>query len=126
MMIKWLWHGFCNREEQEEVKKLQTNKNEKKRNMKMKNLKKIATTLTLTGIIMMGVTSANAGLLMTDFAGGDNNQPCTTEKIDINVDSGIIMSGLTGIIMSGLTGILMSDFSPNTCEQSDFGLLMVD
>ena len=36
----------------------------------MKNLKKIATTLSLAGIIMMGVSNANAGLLMSDFAGG--------------------------------------------------------
>lgn len=92
----------------------------------MKNLKKIATTLTLTGIIMMGVTSTKAGLLMTDFAGGNNNQPCTTEKIDINVNSGIIIGGLTGIIIGGLTGILMSDLSPNNCEQVDNGILMSD
>ena len=92
----------------------------------MKNLKKIATTLTLTGIIMMGVTSTKAGLLMSDFAGGDNNQPCTTETTDINTDSAIIMSGFASTIVSALTGLLMSDFAGNNCEQADFGLLMTD
>ncbi len=66
----------------------------------MKNLKKLATTLALSGIIMMGVTNTQAGLLMSDFAGG-GEQPCT---IDVSVDNGIIVNDLTGIIVNDLAG----------------------
>lgn len=90
----------------------------------MKNLKKIATTLTLTGIIMMGVTSTKAGLLMSDFAGGE--QPCTTVNTDINIDSAVIVSGFTGVIVSGFMGVIVSGLSSDNCEQVNHGLLMTD
>jgi hypothetical protein len=87
----------------------------------MKNLKKIATTMALAGIIMMGVTSAQAGLLMSDFMGGTTEQPCTDK-----LDEGIIVNDIVGIIVSGLTGIIVNDFSPNTCENVNHGILMSD
>lgn len=91
----------------------------------MKNLKKFATTLALAGIIMMGVSNAKAGLLMSDFAGGDGSQPCT---VDAQFDDGIIVSGFTGIIVSGLTGIIVSGFTAEDCASSDSltGILMSD
>ncbi len=90
----------------------------------MKNIKKFATTLALAGIIMMGVSSANAGLLMSDFAGGSTDVPCETE---VKVDSGIIVSGLTGIIVSGFTGIIVSGIkADNDCVKVDSGILMSD
>jgi hypothetical protein len=79
----------------------------------MKNLKKFATTLALAGIIMMGASSAKAGLLMSDFTGGSNDQSCSTK-----VDSGILMSDLTGIIIGGL--------KDNNCVKADSGILMSD
>lgn len=84
----------------------------------MKNLKKLIATVTLTGIIILGTTNAQAGLLMSDFAGtGDTNQPCTTKvekKSSKRYDNGIIVS-LTGIIVS-LTGIIVSyNETPTNC-----------
>ena len=82
----------------------------------MKNLKTYATTLALAGIIMMGVSSAKAGLLVSDFTGGNEPQPCSTTDKGVKFDSGILMSDLTGIIVSGFTGILMSDIkAPRLC-----------
>jgi hypothetical protein len=87
----------------------------------MKNLKKFATTLALAGIIMMGASSAKAGLLMSDFTGGSNDQPCSTK-----VDSGILMSDLTGIIIGGFTGIIIGGLKDNNCVKADSGILMSD
>ena len=84
----------------------------------MKNLKKYATTLALAGIIMMGVSTAKAGLLMSDLTGGNEPQPCSTTDKGVNVDSGIIVSGLTGIIVSGLTGIIVSGAADTRLCQS--------
>ena len=92
----------------------------------MKNFKKFATTLALAGIIMMGVSNAKAGFLMSDLKGGTDTQPCTS-KTNTNVDSGIIVSGLTGIIVSGLTGIFISDLrEAKGCEKVDNGIMISD
>jgi hypothetical protein len=93
--------------------------------MKMKNLKKLIATLTLTGIIILTTTNVQAGMLMSDLAGRDNRtQPCSekTEKTDTKVNHGIIVS-FTGIIVS-LTGIIVSftkDDAPTNC-----GIMMSD
>jgi hypothetical protein len=89
----------------------------------MKNLKKFATTLALAGIIMMGVSSANAGIMLADLVGGNNDQPCSTE---VKVDSGIIIGGLTGIIIGGFTGIIIGGLKDNNCVKVDSGILMSD
>ncbi len=98
----------------------------------MKNLKTFATTMALAGIIMMGVSSANAGLLMSDFTGGTNDVPCGTNE---KVDSGILMSDATGIIVSGFTGIIVSGFTgiivsgvkgDNNCVKVDNGIMLAD
>ncbi len=70
----------------------------------MKNIKKLVATITLAGIIIIGVTNANAGVLVGDFSKDDTN-PCS-EQVETKVDSGIIVS-LTGIIVS-FTGIIVS------------------
>lgn len=95
----------------------------------MKNIKKIVTTLSLAGIIMMGVTATNAGIIMS---GRTETKPCTPEtKVDHGIImsgyTGIIMSGFTGIIMSGFTGILYSDLSGSEgCVRVDSGILYTD
>jgi hypothetical protein len=67
----------------------------------MKNLKKLVATATLMGIIIIGVTNVNAGIIVSL----SDKQQCT-EIDDTKVDNGIIVS-LTGIIVS-LTGIIVS------------------
>ncbi|MEZ5429406.1 MAG: hypothetical protein R2747_24365 [Pyrinomonadaceae bacterium] len=91
----------------------------------MNNLKKLAVSLTLAGIIMMGVSSAKAGLLMSDFA-GDENQQCTTKNQDVKFDSGILMSGFVGILMSDLIDIISGKSSDQGCVQVNHGILMSD
>lgn len=84
----------------------------------MKKFRNLVATAALAGIIMMGTTSANAGMLLSDFAGGDTptDNPCTLET-KVKVNHGIIVSGVTGIIVSGL-GIIVSGFTkdaPTNC-----------
>jgi hypothetical protein len=65
-------------------------------------MKKTIATITLTAVMTLGSTFANAGIIMSGRTA--NGTPCT---VDLD-RTGIIMSGLTsagtGIIMSGLTG----------------------
>ena len=91
----------------------------------MKTLKKLAATLTLAGIIIIGVTNnANAGMLLSDFTGGsDTPAPCE-ERADTKVDSGIIVS-LRGIIVS-FTGIIVSygDVEQKPETRTDCGIIV--
>jgi hypothetical protein len=87
----------------------------------MKNLKKLIATLTLTGIIILSTTNAQAGLMMSDLTDGDTPNPCTekVEKTDTKVDHGIIVN-LTGIIVN-LTGIIVN-FTKDT--PTDCGIIV--
>jgi hypothetical protein len=87
----------------------------------MKKLTNLVATFALAGIILMSVSSANAGFLISDFGGRtETPNPCK-EKTDVKVDNGIIVSGFTGIIVSGFTGIIVSGYTDISC-----GLLMSD
>jgi aspartokinase len=70
----------------------------------MTNLKKLMMTAAMMGIIMAGLTSANAGILLTDSA--SNNAQTTTEAKE---DKGIVITGFIGIVITGLTGIVIHD-----------------
>ena len=91
----------------------------------MKNLKKSIATLTLTGIIAMGTTTAQAGLMMSDLTGRDNQQPCSekVEKTATKVNHGIIVSGF-GIIVCGF-GIIVSGFTKDD-TRTNCGIMMSD
>jgi hypothetical protein len=73
----------------------------------MTNLKNLLATITLLAVIVLGTTSANAGLLMSDFSNSGNGDPCT-ENGDVKLDMGIIVAGITGIIVAGRTGIIVA------------------
>jgi hypothetical protein len=66
-------------------------------------MKKLMATITLMGILIVGVSTAKAGFLVSDFA-PRNPQPCTEKS-----NGGIIVTGLTGIIVTGFTGIIITD-----------------
>ena len=93
----------------------------------MKNLKNMLAAITLTAVLMLGATSANAGILLSDLAGTVNQNPCTeqTTKVDggIAINDGIIVAGFTGIIVAGFTGIIVAGAAdtPVNC-----GILMSD
>lgn len=73
----------------------------------MKNLKKTIATFGLAAVMMMGVSTANAGIILTDFSSGDS-QPCTEQKDDTKTDfTGIILTDFTGIILTDFTGIII-------------------
>lgn len=72
----------------------------------MTNLKNLLATITLLAVIVLGTTSANAGLIMSDFA-GQGNDPCS-ESGDVKLDMGIIVAGITGIIVAGRDGIIVA------------------
>ena len=87
----------------------------------MKKLTNLVASFVLAGIIIMSVSTANAGFLISDFGGGDQTpNPCKA-KSEIKVDNGIIVSGFTGIIVSGFTGIIASGYTDVSC-----GLLLSD
>lgn len=87
----------------------------------MKNFKNILATITLTGIIIVGASTAKAGFLVSDFAQHDN-QPCTETS-----NTGILISGLTGILISGYTGIIVTDGAAQTGGDDELcGFLVSD
>lgn len=71
----------------------------------MKNLRNFLTATILMAVLMIGTSTAKAGILMTDFTGGST--PCTEIKDDsTKVNSGILVT-FTGILVT-LTGILVT------------------
>ncbi len=62
-------------------------------------------TLGLAVVMMMTVSTANAGIILAD-AKGDTNQPCTEQK-EGKTDWGIILADFTGVVVHGFTGIII-------------------
>lgn len=94
----------------------------------MKNLRNLLATITLTAVLMISATTANAGIIMSD-AKGDQPQPCTETKNAPRVDKGILMSDFTGILVTGFTGILVTGFTGilvTGYSQVDCGIIMSD
>ena len=97
----------------------------------MKNLKNIATALTLAAVLSLGTFTANAGWHATDEAARsiDSNNGCQvlkTSKISIG---NAFFRNFSGILASGLTGMLLGDFtSPadNGCGNNEPGMLLGD
>lgn len=92
----------------------------------MKNIKNFVAGVALAGILSMGVSTANAGILMADATGMENPNPCS-EKQEVKVDSGILVTGF-GILVTGFTGILVTGAAADTKTptQTDCGILMTD
>lgn len=95
----------------------------------MKNLKKLLATVTLTGIIILGTTNAQAGILINDFASkGNTNEPCTAkvenkvDNKDSKYDYGILINDF-GILINDF-GILINDFIKG--GQQNCGILIND
>jgi hypothetical protein len=94
----------------------------------MKNLRNLMTGFVLAVVIMLGVGTANAGILMSDFK-GEAPQPCT--ETNTKVDNGVIVTGLTGVIVTGFTGVIVTGFTgvivTGAIEtKTDCGILMTD
>ena len=87
----------------------------------MKKLTNLVATFALAGIIMMSVSTANAGFLISDFGGRTETPSPCKQKTKNKVNHGILMGDFTGIIVSGLTGIIVSGYNDISC-----GLLMSD
>lgn len=83
----------------------------------MKNLRNLLATGTLMATLMIGASTANAGILMTDL---QNPQPCT-EKSE-KKDWGVIVQDIVGVIVQDLTGVIVQDGA----EHVDCGILMTD
>ena len=69
----------------------------------MTNLKKLMMTATMMGILLTGLTTAKAGIIMSDVRSTDAQT--STEAKD---DKGIVITGFTGIIITGFTGIVIT------------------
>jgi hypothetical protein len=73
----------------------------------MNKSKRFLTTMTMMAILLAGVISTNAGILMTDGYKSQTPQTCTEEK----VDNGVIVTGLVGVIVTGFTGVIVTGFT---------------
>ena len=89
----------------------------------MKNVRNMLMSASMTGILLMGSTFANAGIIVAGFrSDSDSKQPadpCTTSTVSkksttgIIVTDGIIVAGIAGIIVAGIAGIIVTD-APST------------
>ena len=88
----------------------------------MKKLKNVLTVCSLLMVLMVNVSSAKTGLLVSDLT-NNNAQPCSETKIDSKLNWGIVITGFTGIVITGFTGIVITGAidSPVDC-----GILMSD
>ncbi len=79
----------------------------------MKNFRNfLAATLMFT-VLAFGTSVANAGLLISDFTGGDTPEPCTEKSAE--PDWGIIVEGFAGIIVEGFIGIIVEGATEENC-----------
>ena len=98
----------------------------------MKNLKNIATAATLTAVLMMGATTSQAGIIISDRAEGINQCEQAEESfVDsiVTAISGLLMSDRSGLLMSDRSGLLISDRAETSgCQQETnrAGLLISD
>lgn len=91
----------------------------------MKNLKNLMAAITLLAVLVLSTTSANAGIIVSDFTGSNGDNPCT-DKDGVKVDSGILMSDLGGIIIAGFTGIIIAGKSGSGGTPVDCGIILGD
>lgn len=90
----------------------------------MKRYKNIAATFLMIGILTLGSSFANAGILINDFNGSERTkteQPCTNP--DEKIDYGILINDIIGILINDFTGILINDVRTTTV---DCGILIND
>lgn len=98
----------------------------------MKNIKNFVVALVLFGVIIMGASNVNAGILLGDYAGTDESQTCPEESADGSTWSvtesarGIIVFGFTGIIVFGIDGEPVCQTSAGTSGDAAFGILLGD
>lgn len=86
--------------------------------------------VTLLAVLVLGTTSTNAGILMSDFVNPNQNDPCV-ETEDTGLDTGIIVAGFTGIIVAGRGGIIVAGrdgiiVAGKGTNPVDCGILMSD
>jgi hypothetical protein len=81
----------------------------------MKNFRNLLAAVALMFVLMVGASTAKAGLLVSDFTGGNSQTPCTETKEDSKegskYDWGVIVNGVTGVIVNGLTGVIVNGFN---------------
>lgn len=85
----------------------------------MKNLRNLMAMVTLMAVLMIGASTTNAGILMSDL----NKEQCTETSNDKKSDWGIVITGFTGIVITGFTGIVITD---GVSTPVDCGILMSD
>lgn len=71
----------------------------------MKNLRNLMTGFVLAAILMLGVGTANAGILMSDLK---ETAPQTCTEPETKIDYGVIVTGLVGVIVTGFTGVIVT------------------
>lgn len=74
----------------------------------MKNLRNLMATITLMAVLMIGASTANAGILLTDGLKSDAPQPCTEKQGETKTDWGIVITSFTGIVITSFTGIVIT------------------
>jgi hypothetical protein len=88
----------------------------------MRKLRNILATFLLVMTLMVSVTSAKTGLLVSDLS-DQNTQPCIETNDNSKLDWGVIVTGFTGVIVTGFTGVIVTGAIETPV---DCGILMTD
>ncbi len=89
----------------------------------MKNLKNVAATIALAGIIMIGSSVANAGIIINNgsFSGKSTKTTQQCSEKSEKSDWGIIINNIVGIIINNFGGGIIID---NATERQDCGIII--
>jgi hypothetical protein len=75
----------------------------------MKNFRNLLAAVAFMFVLMVGTSTAKAGLLVSDFTGGTPQTPCTETKENSKYDWGVLINGITGVLINGFTGVIVND-----------------
>jgi hypothetical protein len=77
----------------------------------MKNYRDLLVAVALMTVLMVGNLTVKAGLLVSDFTGGNPQTPCSEMKENSKYDWGVIVNGITGVIVNGFTSAIANGFN---------------
>lgn len=80
----------------------------------MKNSNSKVAAFVMMAILVLGTTSANAGILVSDVTKIETKTSQTCSTTEEKPDWGIVIHNLVGIVIHNLVGILVSDSKTST------------
>lgn len=74
----------------------------------MRSIKQIIAAITMTGIIILSTSFANAGIVVAGSKKDTPGTSCSQTLETGKVNSGIVVAGFVGIVVAGFTGIVVA------------------